>query len=520
MSYQVLARKWRPRRFEELVGQGHVVRALQHALDQDRLHPALLLAGTRGVGKTTIARIIAKGLNCETGVSARPCGVCSACAEIDQGRFVDLIEVDAASRTGVDDAREILEQVQYAPARGRYKVYLIDEVHMLSRSAFNVLLKTLEEPPAHIKFVLATTDPQKLPITVLSRCLQFHLKRLPAAEIRARLEHILGEEKIATEPGALLTLARAADGSLRDALSLLDQAIAYGGGRLVADDVRRMLGNIARRDVLGLLSAIAQGQAQTALECLQKLDEQAPDYGAVLDELAAVLQRVARLQLMPGWQGEEEDADEALGQLSRQLAPEDVQVYYQIAIGGRRDLIWAPEPRAGLEMTILRMLAFRPALAETGQTPVPPRNVAAGAKPAPPASAAAQSGVAEDWAQLVAALRLNGFEAELLRNCVCVERGPGRIRLKLSSRFQHLLDERRRLRAETALSEHLGQALKLKIELAEDLPEAADTPAQQAVQQETERLQAAERALQEDPVVKALQTRLGATIHPGSVEPV
>ncbi|MGH8529191.1 MAG: DNA polymerase III subunit gamma/tau [Nevskiales bacterium] len=518
MSYQVLARKWRPRKFEELVGQGHVVRALQHALDQDRLHPALLLSGTRGVGKTTIARIIAKGLNCETGVSAKPCGICSACVEIDEGRFVDLMEIDAASQTKVDETRDLLEQTQYLPARGRYKVYLIDEVHMLSRHSFNALLKTLEEPPAHTKFLLATTDPQKLPITVLSRCLQFHLKRLPATEIRARLEHILKEEKITAEPASLLAVARAADGSLRDALSLLDQAIAYGGGQLKAEDVKRMLGSIARHDVLGLLAAVAQGRAAEALTALSKLDEQAPDYASVLDELAATLQRVARLQLVPGWQDDDNEDSGELLDLSQQLTAEDVQVYYQIVLNGRRDLAWAPEPRTGLEMTVLRMLAFGPAMVEAGQAPAPQRSPTAAPK-SPPA-AMASGAAAADWTQIVAALKINGFEAELLRNCVCVERAPGRLKLQLSAKYQHLLDERRRARAEQALSEHLGQPVKLKIEVAQNTLDTTGTPAQQAVQQQLDRQQAAERALQEDPVVKDLQSRLGATIHPGSVEPL
>ena len=515
MSYQVLARKWRPRKFEELVGQGHVVRALQHALDQDRLHPALLLSGTRGVGKTTIGRIIAKGLNCEKGVGSRPCGVCSACVEVDDGRFVDLYEIDAASQTKVEETRDLLEQVQYSPARGRYKVYLIDEVHMLSRHSFNALLKTLEEPPAHVKFLLATTDPQKLPITVLSRCLQFHLKRLPAAEIRSRLEHILQQEKIPADAGALTAIARAADGSLRDALSLLDQAIAYGGGQLKAEEVSRMLGSIAGHDVLGLLAAIAQGQAEAALQLLRKLDEQAPDYAAVLDELAAVLQRIARVQLVPGWQDEDSEDSTELQRLAQQLTPEDVQVYYQIALNGRRDLAWTPEPRSGLEMSILRMLAFRPALAESGQAPAATRGSPVPVKPASGAAAAAGGG---DWAQLVAALNINGFEAELLRNCVCAERAAGRVRLQLPAKHQHLLDERRRARAERALSAHLGQPVRLKIEIVSDA--AGATPAQQAAQQQQDRQQAAERALQEDPVVKALQARLGATVHPGSVEPV
>ncbi|HET7922290.1 MAG TPA: DNA polymerase III subunit gamma/tau, partial [Gammaproteobacteria bacterium] len=292
MSYQVLARKWRPRNFAEMVGQEHVLKALINALDHDRLHHAFLFTGTRGVGKTTIARILAKSLNCEKGVSSHPCGECSACIEIDAGRFVDLIEVDAASRTGVDDTRELTDNVQYAPTRGRYKVYLIDEVHMLSKNAFNALLKTLEEPPPHVKFLLATTDPQKIPITVLSRCLQFNLKRLPVSLIQAHLKHILEAEKIAQEPAAVVLIAHAADGSMRDALSLLDQAIAYGGGALREDDVRSMLGSIEKKHVRNLIDALASGDGNSVLGIVAQMDEQAPDYEMVLDELATLLQRM------------------------------------------------------------------------------------------------------------------------------------------------------------------------------------------------------------------------------------
>ncbi|MGD8575189.1 MAG: DNA polymerase III subunit gamma/tau, partial [Gammaproteobacteria bacterium] len=360
MTYQVLARKWRPRNFGELVGQEHVLKALVNALDNDRLHHAFLFTGTRGVGKTTIARILAKSLNCEQGVGSKPCGECSACQEIDAGRFVDLIEVDAASRTKVDDTRELLDNVQYSPTRGRYKVYLIDEVHMLSNHSFNALLKTLEEPPPHVKFLLATTDPQKLPVTILSRCLQFNLKRLPAQLIRDYLEKVLGQEGLEVEPAAVRLVARAADGSMRDALSLLDQAIAYGGGKLAEAEVREMLGAIEQGHVLELLDALGDGDGERLLAIAAELDTQAPDYAGVLEELTNTLQRLAVMKAVPATAKDWEDR-EALEGVAGKLSPEDLQLFYQVAITGRRDLPLAPEPRGGFEMTVLRMLAFRPA---------------------------------------------------------------------------------------------------------------------------------------------------------------
>lgn len=361
MSYQVLARKWRPKCFAELVGQEHVVRALTNALANNRLHHAFLFTGTRGVGKTTLSRILAKSLNCETGVTAEPCGHCSACREIDEGRFVDLIEVDAASRTKVEDTRELLENVQYAPTRGRYKVYLIDEVHMLSTHSFNALLKTLEEPPPHVKFLLATTDPQKLPVTILSRCLQFALKRLPTALISEHLAQIIEAEGIPGEPAALAAIARAGDGSMRDALSLLDQAIAYGGGRVGAADAASMLGAIDRQHVIHLASALAQGAADTLLEAIATLDREAPDYDAVLADLLSLLQRVAQQQVLPGSACDDWFDLTTLQALAKSFTAEDVQLCYQIGLHGRRDLPLAPEPRGGFEMTLLRMLCFRPA---------------------------------------------------------------------------------------------------------------------------------------------------------------
>ncbi|MFZ5466453.1 MAG: DNA polymerase III subunit gamma/tau [Pseudomonadota bacterium] len=362
MTYQVLARKWRPRRFEDMVGQEHVLRALTSALDEGRLHHAYLFTGTRGVGKTTVARIFAKALNCERGVSSHPCGECAACRSIDEGRFVDLIEVDAASRTGVDDTRELLENVQYAPSAGRYKVYLIDEVHMFSKSSFNALLKTLEEPPPHVKFLLATTDPQKLPVTVLSRCLQFHLKALSRRMIHGRLENVLTAESIAFDDGALQLLARAADGSLRDALSLLDQAIAYGQGRVGEEEVGAMLGLTSEARIRALMEALVAQDPPALFDAIGQLAQGAPDYAEVLAELLGLLHAIAVFQLMP-----EADAElfEASPQLVREfaprIAPEAVQLSYQIALHGRRDLPLAPSARMGLEMTLLRMLAFVPA---------------------------------------------------------------------------------------------------------------------------------------------------------------
>jgi len=363
MSYQVLARKWRPRNFDELVGQEHVVRALRNALDNDRVHHAFLFTGTRGVGKTTLARILAKSLNCERGMSSAPCGECGTCQEVDQGRFVDLIEVDAASRAKVDQTRDLMDNVQFAPSRGRHKVYLIDEVHMFSAASFNALLKTLEEPPPHVKFLLATTDPQKVPVTVLSRCLQFNLKRLPVRSIAGHLDAILAREGIEGEAGATSLVARAADGSMRDALSLLDQAIAYGGGHLIVDDVRAMLGAVDRQHVLHLLKALAEADGRALLQALQILQGDGVDPDDTLEELARVLQRIAILQAVPDCASQDDELDVVASQFSGRVPPADVQLYYQIAILGRRDLSLAPDPFAGLEMTLLRMLAFQPGAA-------------------------------------------------------------------------------------------------------------------------------------------------------------
>ncbi|WP_323815715.1 DNA polymerase III subunit gamma/tau [Cellvibrio sp. NN19] len=360
MSYQVLARKWRPRIFREMVGQEHVLQALINALDHNRLHHAYLFTGTRGVGKTTIARILAKCLNCETGVSSEPCGQCSSCREIAEGRFVDLIEVDAASRTKVEDTRELLENVQYAPTRGRYKVYLIDEVHMLSNSSFNALLKTLEEPPPHVKFLLATTDPQKLPMTILSRCLQFNLKNMNPERIVQHLKFVLNEELVPFEESALWHLGRAADGSMRDAMSLTDQAIAYGSGKITEGEVSAMLGTIDQTAVYDIVNALASLDGRAVLAAVERMSEQAPDYASALAEMLAVLHRIAIAQALPEAVDNSHGDRERIIQLAQQLPSEDVQLFYQTALLGRRDLPLAPDPRAGFEMVLLRMLAFKP----------------------------------------------------------------------------------------------------------------------------------------------------------------
>ena len=369
MSYLVLARKWRPKRFSELVGQEHVVRALGNALDTGRVHHAFLFTGTRGVGKTTIARIFAKSLNCEKGTSAEPCGVCAACTDIDSGRYIDLLEIDAASNTGVDDVREVIENAQYMPSRGQYKVYLIDEVHMLSKAAFNALLKTLEEPPGHVKFLLATTDPQKLPVTVLSRCLQFNLKRLDEEQIQGQITRILAAEEIGADAGAVRLLARAADGSLRDGLSLLDQAIAYAGGALDEGAVRTMLGSVDRTQVAALLDALAEGDGQRLLATIETVAGFAPDWGNVLEALAEALHRIQVRQLVPGAARGDEGGEVDVDGLAVRLRPEVVQLWYQMAVNGRRDLELAPTPRIGFEMAVLRMLAFRPE-ADAGPLPL------------------------------------------------------------------------------------------------------------------------------------------------------
>ena len=548
MSYLVLARKWRPKRFAELVGQEHVVRALTNALDSGRVHHAFLFTGTRGVGKTTIARIFAKSLNCERGTSAEPCGECNSCRDIDAGRFVDLLEIDAASNTGVDDVRDVIENAQYMPSRGRVKVYLIDEVHMLSKSAFNALLKTLEEPPGHVKFLLATTDPQKLPVTVLSRCLQFNLKRLDEAQISGQITRILEAEGIAADPGAIRQLSKAADGSLRDGLSLLDQAIAYTGGKLEDAAVATMLGTVDRTQVSVLLNALAAGEGERLLATVGALAEFSPDWGAVLDALADGLHRVQVRQLVPNAAIESDHID--IDALAAQLRPELVQLWYQMALSGRRELPLAPSPRAGFEMSVLRMLAFRPAesggvrvdpvtqpaargdaasaakaalATSTASAPpalkpappvLPPQAIAAPPAPAPTATAAVVD--ADHWLQLVANSGLRGPARQLAEHAGFVGHDDGVLRLSLSQADEHLKAPALVKMLGDALAPALGAAPQIRFESAQA---AGETLHQRSTRERDARQVAAESSFMNDPDVQRLITQHGAKVVPDSIRP-
>jgi DNA polymerase-3 subunit gamma/tau len=549
MSYQVLARKWRPRTFEEMVGQEHVLRALINALDHDRLHHAFLFTGTRGVGKTTIARILAKSLNCEQGVSSKPCGECATCREIDEGRFVDLIEVDAASRTKVDETRDLLDNVQYAPTRGRYKVYLIDEVHMFSNHSFNALLKTLEEPPPHVKFLLATTDPQKLPVTILSRCLQFNLRRLATERIEEYLARILQQEGISSDAAALHRLARAADGSMRDALSLLDQAIAFGGGKVTEQEVQAMLGSIEQDHVFRLLEGLASGDGTIVLNTVTDLAQQAPDYADVLAELITTLHHLALIKQVPSAWVEMMGDKARLTALADSFSPEDLQLYYQIGLTGRRDLPLAPEPRTGLEMVLLRMLAFRPAGAEAAaptpaavtptakaapvskpttdstETALPASNTPV-AKPepasntvsqAPTAKAVEPSQVSEEWHQIVEDLKLTGVLRQLVAHCILLELTDDQIHLALATTSAPLLNKEREVSLRDALQAYFGRALKLNIEVKDA---EGESPAAREARLQAERQAEAEAAIDSDPNVQSILDAFDGQVQPNSVQPI
>ncbi len=543
MSYQVLARKWRPKQFDELVGQEHVVKALTHALDSGRVHHAYLFTGTRGVGKTTIARIFAKSLNCERGMSAHPCGECAICKAVDAGRFVDLIEIDAASNTGVDDVREVIENAQYAPAQGRYKVYLVDEVHMLSKSAFNALLKTLEEPPDHVKFLLATTDPQKLPVTVLSRCLKFGLKRLLPEQIAGQMRMILGQESVGFDDGAIEALARGADGSLRDGLSLLDQAIAHGGGALRTDDVRAMLGTIADNDVGALLRALADSDGKALMDEADRVAGLSPDFAVVLEQLATALHRIQLRQLVPGFAGDEAER-EVLDVLAVEVDPEDVQVWYQFALQGRRDLSLAPDVRSGFEMTLLRMLAFRgggsgaageerqmPARERAptvraevvvSKPPAPPpvmrhsHGVAgAPAPPAPPKAPAPRIEGLADWEAWIQRAGLGG-PVGLLAQHAMPKSFEGHV-LTLALKPEHMIFCSDALCKQ--LQDKLGEAIDRSLRVRIVHEAVAETPATRAAKARSDEQAAAERALADDPFVQDMQRQFGAQIIPESIRP-
>ena len=544
MSYTALARKWRPRRFEELTGQEHVLQALSNALATNRVHHAFLFTGTRGVGKTTIARILAKCLNCETGMGPAPCGTCATCREIDEGRFVDLIEVDAASRTKVDDTRELLDNVQYAPTRGRYKVYLIDEVHMLSTHSFNALLKTLEEPPPHVKFLLATTDPQKLPVTVLSRCLQFNLKRLSVSMIAERMKNILTAEGITFEPAAVRLVAEAADGSMRDGLSLLDQLLAFGGGKVAEGEARAMLATVDRKQVMQLARLLGTSDPAELMRFAQSLDEWAPDYGDVLDALATLLVRVALMQALPTYEGDELHPPEQLAELAAAITPEDVQFCYQTAILGRRDLAWAPDPRTGFEMTLLRMASFRLAGGEgagarpAGATSAPatggsirasgesaaPRVSMDAAAPAARASTAARSATAaatggldlSRWQELVSTIELGGAARQLAANCAFVAREGALVRLTLDPAQALLRTPALIEKLAQSLSRHAGETLRVEIELAQA---PVETPARAEQRAADEHLDAARRSLEEDSTVRGFKEKFGASLKNETIKP-
>jgi DNA polymerase-3 subunit gamma/tau len=562
MSYQVLARKWRPRKFAELVGQEHVVRALTNALDTGRMHHAYLFTGTRGVGKTTIARIFAKSLNCERGQSADPCGECSVCTAVDEGRFVDLLEIDAASNTGVDDVREVIENAQYAPSRGRFKVYLVDEVHMLSKNAFNALLKTLEEPPPHVKFLLATTDPQKLPVTVLSRCLKFNLKRLLPEQISGQMRHILAAENISYEDSAIGELARAADGSLRDGLSLLDQAIAYGGGALHVDDVRTMLGSVARGQVLGVLEALAEGDGERLLAECSQIASYSPDFGGVLNDVASVLHRLQLIQLVPGYRPEQDGGDDAaLVVLAERIPTEDVQLYYQIATSGRRDLLLAPDARTGFEMALLRMVAFRPddavaperisrpaaASLAPARAPSRPSSTTPSARPAPPpkvsttaprpqtssvtavaapiAASVAPAPIARDsnglpdWEALIERAGLRGPFSVLAQNAVLRERDGQTLVLALQPTHMGMAVEPMVSQMEERIGAAMGERIRLRF-VNRDQAAVTQTPAARAAQARDSAQAAAEQSIEDDPLVQTLKRDFGARVVPQSVKPL
>ena len=568
MTYQVLARKWRPKTFDSLVGQEHVVRALTHALTEKRLHHAYLFTGTRGVGKTTLARILAKSFNCENGITATPCGVCSACTEIDSGRFVDLLEVDAATNTKVDEMRQLLENAVYAPTRGRFKVYVIDEVHMLSNSAFNAMLKTLEEPPEHVKFILATTDPQKIPVTVLSRCLQFNLKQMTPQLIAGHLKQILGVEAIAAEPAALNLLARSACGSMRDALSLLDQAIAHGAGKVEEAQVREMLGTVDLDYLFSLLDALLAGDAPGMLQVADDMATRSLSFDAALQELASLFTRLQIAQLAPQAIADDLPERARLLDMASRLDPEYVQLGYQIAVHGRQELPLAPDEQAGFAMTLLRLYTFRPQLAADVEKPARPATVArvaAGAPsrvapqpvtalpvaevvakpsavplrapmptarvaepvpsslpPAAPATAemtpdSATDRESGDWSTILGALKLGGMARELGQHCQLRRLEGAHVLLHLSPTHRHLLLKPAQDKLQSSLAEYFGRPLQLSIELHETV---GDTPAATAQRRKHQQQERAVAAIEQDGFVREVIDVFDATLIESSIKPV
>ncbi|MBS0298759.1 MAG: DNA polymerase III subunit gamma/tau [Proteobacteria bacterium] len=525
---QVLARKWRPRNFSELTGQEHVVRALTNALEQNRLHHAYLFTGTRGVGKTTIARILTKSLNCETGVTATPCGTCSICLQIDSGNLIDLIELDAASNTQVDNMRELLENALYAPTAARYKIYIIDEVHMLSKSAFNAMLKTLEEPPAHVKFVLATTDPQKIPITVLSRCLQFNLKQIPQGQIAGHLKNILAQENIPCDPPSLQLVARAAQGSMRDALSLLDQAIAFGEGKVEEAAVRAMLGIIDQGYLFDLLEALAQKDGVQLLSLADEMEAQCLSFDTALQDLAAVLHRIALAQTVPQAIGEDTPEYARIFSLAKTLPPDDVQLFYQIALHGRSDLSLAPDEYAGFTMTLLRMLAFMPdgpaagrqapqiaqaSPASTGKVENKPR--AAVAPSALPAGA--DTPALLDWPQLSQQLKLTGMAKMLAQHSEAQSITGEKIELCVPDVHKHLLEKKYQDKIQAALDSYFGKPVAVNFSIGSI---TGLTPVALQQRKEEEKQAKAIAAIESDPVVQELIEQFDAKLIIPTIKPI
>ena len=538
MSYQVLARKYRPASFQELEGQEHVLQALINALDNQRLHHAYLFTGTRGVGKTTIARILARCLNCQDDVTSKPCGKCSTCVEISEGRSVDLIEVDAASRTGVDDMRDLLDNVQYMPTSSRFKIYLIDEVHMLSRNSFNAMLKTLEEPPEHVKFLFATTDPKKLPITVLSRCLQFNLRNLSPEQIVRHLGEVLQKESIGYDESALWHVGHAADGSMRDALSLTDQAISFGNNEVREEPVRSMLGAIDQQEVHGLLDAIISEDGGKLLEKIAGLSEFAPDYAALLDDLLAMLHRIAIAQAVPGAvdnaQGDKEPMLAAAGRLSA----EQVQLLYQIGLIGQRDLPLAPMPRIGFEMVLLRMMTFIPTepgiKSEPNQSPraglkraesrqVRPKQTEPGRKPeappeAPPAAASEAPPLeSANWARILEAMNIGGVTGTLAAHCQLVQAGDSLCLLKLTEQYMSLWNPGHEQRITRALSSLYGREMSVRVEVGMI---DAETPAQRKERKKEENQAEAIADIENDERVRRLIEAFNGRLDPKSITPL
>jgi DNA polymerase-3 subunit gamma/tau len=529
-----LARKWRPRRFPDLTGQEHVVQALSNALTQGRLHHAYLFTGTRGVGKTTLARILAKCLNCETGVTSEPCGECSACKQIDAGRFVDLLELDAASNTGVDNMREVLDNAQYAPTVGRYKVYIIDEVHMLSKPAFNSMLKTLEEPPEHVKFILATTDPQKIPVTVLSRCLQFNLKPMTPQQVVQRLGFVLEQEGIAAEPAALSLLARAASGSMRDALSLTDQAIAHGSGKLDAAAVEAMLGTVGQEHLFDILDALSRQDADALLAQPRRLSERGLSLSAALQDLGSLLTRIALAQAAPGAVASDEQGATDVQDYALKLDAETVQLYYQIALNGRRDLPFAPDELSGFSMTLLRMLAFTPAadasrqpvaVARPAALAVPKAKIAHAAAETQPAVQVSESSPAQpgkirsdqDWPMIVADLKLGGMARMLADQCELKSLDGSMMRLGLADAHKHLLDKTYQEKLEAALRQKFGAGLRVCFEVGAS---TGQSPVEVRARAKAEKQAEAVAAIETDPFIRDLVEQFDARVDPASIQPL